>query len=99
VYGVDGRSATIKFKAKQERPNRWSSQDWNQVISRTRSATTTTSTFGYLRIVVDTQQLRIEFHPERDGVTTKTPDVVTVSLAHVTRVHYSAPRTPLNNQV
>jgi hypothetical protein len=56
--------------------------------------------FGYLRIVVDTEQLRIEFHPEGDGVTTKTPDdFVTVALADGTLVHYIAPRIPLNNQV
>jgi len=56
--------------------------------------------FGYLRVVVDTQQLRIEFHPEGDGVNTKTPDdFVTVSLADGTLVHYTAPRIPLNNQV
>jgi hypothetical protein len=55
--------------------------------------------FGYLR-VVDTRQLRIEFHPEGDGVTTKTPDdFVTVSLADGTLVHYTAPSIPLNNQV
>ena len=56
--------------------------------------------FGYLRVVVDTQQLRIEFHPEGDGVTAKTPDdFVTVSLADGTLVHYIAPGIPLNNQV
>jgi hypothetical protein len=56
--------------------------------------------FGYLRVVVDTEQLRIEFHPEGDGVTTKTPDdFVTVSLADGILVHYNAPRLPLNNQV
>lgn len=53
--------------------------------------------FGYLRVVVDTQQLRIEFHPEGDGVTTKTPDdFVTVSLADGTLVHYTPPTTPVN---
>jgi hypothetical protein len=56
--------------------------------------------FGYLRVVVDTQQLRIEFHPEGDGVTAKTPDdFVTVSLADGTLVHYTPPNTPLNSQV
>ena len=56
--------------------------------------------FGYLPVVVDTQQLRIEFRPEGDGVTTKTPDdFVTVSLADGTLVHYTAPSIPLNNQV
>ena len=38
--------------------------------------------FGYLRIVVDVQMLRIEYHPASDGSATKTPnDVVTVNLA------------------
>ena len=56
--------------------------------------------FGYLRIVVDAEQLRIEFHPEGDGVTTKTPDdFVTVSLADGTLVHYTPPTIPLNSEV
>ncbi|HEX3660748.1 MAG TPA: metallophosphoesterase [Acidobacteriaceae bacterium] len=38
--------------------------------------------YGYLRITVTAATLRIEFHPEHDGGTTKTPDdVVTVTLA------------------
>jgi hypothetical protein len=54
--------------------------------------------FGYLRVVVDTKQLRIEFHPEGDGVTAKTPDdFVTVSLADGTLVHYTPPTTPIEN--
>jgi hypothetical protein len=56
--------------------------------------------FGYLRVIVDAEQLRIEFHPEGDGVTTKTPDdFVTVLLKDGTLVHYNPPTTPLNNQV
>ena len=56
--------------------------------------------FGYLRVIVDTQQLRIEFHPEGDGVNTKTPDdFVTVKLADSTLIHYTAPTVPLNSQV
>jgi len=56
--------------------------------------------FGYLRVIVDATQLRIEFHPETDGVTTKTPDdFVTVSLADGTLVHYIPPTSALNNQV
>ncbi len=56
--------------------------------------------FGYLRVVVDTKQLRIEFHPEGDGVTAKTPDdFVTVLLADGTLVHYTPPTTPINSQV
>ena len=38
--------------------------------------------YGYMRVVVNAQTLRIEFHPQHDGGTTKTPDdVVTVTLA------------------
>ena len=38
--------------------------------------------YGYLRIVVDAKQLRIEYHPATDGAGAKTPDdVVTVELA------------------
>jgi hypothetical protein len=38
--------------------------------------------YGYLRIVVTATTLTIEFHPEADGGTTKTPDdTVTVDLA------------------
>src|ERR1700739_978392 len=56
--------------------------------------------FGYLRIIVAPKQLRIEFHPEGDGVTTKTPDdFVTVLLADGTLVNYIAPSDPLHNQI
>jgi hypothetical protein len=38
--------------------------------------------FGYLRVVVNVQTMRIEYHPASDGSTTKTPDDrVTVNLA------------------
>ena len=38
--------------------------------------------YGYLRIVVTAQTMTIEFHPEADGSTTKTPDDdVTINLA------------------
>jgi hypothetical protein len=38
--------------------------------------------FGYLRIVVNAEQMRIEYHPAADGPNAKTPDdVVTVNLA------------------
>ncbi|HTW46220.1 MAG TPA: metallophosphoesterase [Acidobacteriaceae bacterium] len=40
------------------------------------------SHYGYLRITVNAQTMRIEFHPEEDGAVTKTPDdQVTVDLA------------------
>jgi hypothetical protein len=38
--------------------------------------------YGYLRVIVNAQTMRIEFHPEADGAVTKTPnDVVTVNLS------------------
>lgn len=38
--------------------------------------------YGYLRVIVNAETMRIEFHPQHDGGTTKTPDdVVTVTLA------------------
>jgi hypothetical protein len=41
-----------------------------------------TKDFGYLRVTVDAETMRVEFHPESDGGTTKTPDdVVTITLA------------------
>jgi hypothetical protein len=41
--------------------------------------------YGYLRVVVNAQSMRIEYHPQSDGGTTKTPDDdVTVSLADYT---------------
>src|SRR5579885_3373920 len=38
--------------------------------------------YGYLRVVVSAETMRIEFHPQSDGGTTKTPDDdVTIKLA------------------
>ena len=38
--------------------------------------------YGYLRVIVNATTLTIEFHPQSDGGTTKTPDdVVTITLA------------------
>jgi hypothetical protein len=38
--------------------------------------------YGYLRIIVNATEITIEFHPESDGGTTKTPnDTVTITLA------------------
>jgi len=46
--------------------------------------------YGYLRIVVDPQQLRIEYHPASDGDQAKTPDdSVTIDLASRQKVGYS----------
>jgi hypothetical protein len=47
--------------------------------------------FGYLRILVDSAQLRIEYHPASDGGDAKTPDdFVTVELATHKLVHFVA---------
>lgn len=41
--------------------------------------------FGYLRVVVNSTTMTIEFHPESDGGTTKTPDdTATINLAQYT---------------
>jgi hypothetical protein len=46
--------------------------------------------FGYLRIVVNSKQLRIEYHPASDGEDAKTPDdFVTVDLASHTLTHFA----------
>jgi len=38
--------------------------------------------FGYLRVIVNATTMTVEFHPQSDGATTKTPDdVVTINLA------------------
>jgi len=50
--------------------------------------------YGYLRVVVTTQQLRIEYHPAPDGAAAKTPDdAVTVDLATRTLVQFNAAKT------
>jgi Calcineurin-like phosphoesterase len=47
--------------------------------------------YGYLRIIVNAQQLRIEYHPSPDGSQAKTPDdAVTVDLATRKLVHFKA---------
>ena len=47
--------------------------------------------FGYLRVIVDSAQLRIEYHPQSDGENSKTPDdFVTVDIATRKLVHYQA---------
>jgi hypothetical protein len=47
--------------------------------------------FGYLRVVVNTTQLRIEYHPASDGSTLKAPDdSVTIDLKTRTITHFDA---------
>jgi hypothetical protein len=46
--------------------------------------------YGYLRVVVDPQQLRIEYHPASDGDQAKTPDdSVTIGLVSRQKVGYT----------
>jgi hypothetical protein len=45
--------------------------------------------YSYLRAIVDSKQLRLEYHPASDGAPAKTPDdFVTVDLATRKPVHY-----------
>ncbi len=47
--------------------------------------------YGYLRLIVDPQQLRIEYHPASDSVNAKTPDdSVTVDLRSRKQAAYKA---------
>ncbi len=47
--------------------------------------------YGYLRVVLTSDQLRIEYHPASDGLNTKTPDdSVTVDLQNRGITHYKA---------
>jgi hypothetical protein len=47
--------------------------------------------YGYLRVMANAQQLRIEYHPAGDGTTSKTPDdSVTIDLKSRTLVHFKA---------
>jgi hypothetical protein len=47
--------------------------------------------YGYLRVIANAQQLRIEYHPASDGTAAKTPDdSVTVDLASRKLVHFQA---------
>jgi Calcineurin-like phosphoesterase len=46
--------------------------------------------YGYLRIIANDKQLRIEYHPASDGADAKTPDdFVTVDLASRKLVHFT----------
>ena len=46
--------------------------------------------YGYLRILVTTRQLRIEYHPASDGAAAKTPDdAVTIDLATRVIAHFA----------
>jgi hypothetical protein len=56
--------------------------------------------YGYLRIVANSSQLRIEYHPASDGAQAKTPDdFVCVDLATHKLVHFSAGDLGHENQL
>ncbi|MGC1379933.1 MAG: hypothetical protein WA814_02775, partial [Candidatus Baltobacteraceae bacterium] len=64
----------------------------NQVVGQVVLESYDDVDYGYLRVVVDAKQLRIEYHPATDGSTAKTPDdAVTVDIATRQLVHYVAP--------
>jgi len=47
--------------------------------------------YGYLRVIADSKQLRIEYHPASDGAVSKAPDdSVTIDLASRKRTVYAA---------
>ena len=50
------------------------------------------SDYGYLRLIANQEQLRIEYHPQSDGDAAKTPDdSVTVDLGTRKIVPYKVP--------
>jgi hypothetical protein len=66
VAGCGGHSPLSKMKTTYRTP---------YVIDKTLTLESYDDTdYGYLRLVVDTDTLTIEYHPQGDGSTTKTPD-------------------------
>jgi hypothetical protein len=54
--------------------------------------------YGYLRVIADARQLRIEYHPASDGSRAKTPDdFVTVDLASRKLVHFAGASRPMGS--
>ncbi len=74
VAGCGGHSPLSKMKTTYRTP---------YTIDKTLTLESYDDTdYGYLRIVVTTDTMRIEYHPQADGSTTKTPDDdVTIDLA------------------
>ena len=77
VAGCGGHNPLSKMRATVRTP---------YVIDSTLTLNSVDDTdFGYLRVVVNSQTMTIEFHPESDGGATKTPDdTVTINLAQYT---------------
>ena len=77
IAGCGGHAPLVKMSSNYRTPY--------QVDSTLTLESYDDTDYGYLRVVVNTTTLTIEFHPEGDGGTTKTPDdVVTVVLANRT---------------
>ncbi len=74
VAGCGGHAPLVKMSSNYRTPY--------QVDSTLTLESYDDTDYGYLRIVVNAQTMTIEFHPQHDGGTTKTPDdTVTVALA------------------
>jgi hypothetical protein len=74
VAGCGGHSPLAKMRATYRTPYK---------IDNTLTLNSYDDTdYGYLRVIVNATTMSIEFHPESDGGTTKTPnDTVTITLA------------------
>jgi hypothetical protein len=74
VAGCGGHSPLAKMRAVYRTPH---------TIDNTLTLESYDDTdYGYLRVVVNAETMRIEFHPQSDGSATKTPDDdVTIALA------------------
>ena len=74
VAGCGGHSPLSKMRTNYRTPY--------QIDSTLTLESYDDTNYGYLRIIVNAQTMTIEFHPESDGATTKTPDDdVTINLA------------------
>jgi calcineurin-like phosphoesterase family protein len=74
VAGCGGHAPLVKMSSNYRTPY--------QVDSTLTLESYDDTDYGYLRIVVNAQTMTIEFHPQHDGGTTKTPDdTVTITLA------------------
>ncbi len=74
VAGCGGHSPLSKMRATYRTPY--------QIDSTLTLESYDDTDYGYMRIIVNAQTMTIEFHPQSDGGTTKTPDdEVTINLA------------------
>jgi len=74
VAGCGGHSPLSKMRATYRTPY--------QIDSTLTLESYDDTDYGYLRVVVNDTTMTVEYHPESDGGTTKTPDdVVTIDLA------------------